>query len=82
MKNVATRVSHCKMQQFLSRSWNFAWLLVGYSLVTCSLRVFCSFMLCCSYSVQLFMAHPIEEDTDLGKNAGVLFERCYLLLDL
>ena len=34
MKNVVTRVTRCKMHQFLTGSWNFAWLLVGYLLVT------------------------------------------------
>ena len=34
MKNVVTRVTRPKMQEFLTGSWNFAWLLVGYSLVT------------------------------------------------
>ena len=34
MKNVVTRVTPCKIQQFPTESWNFAWLLVGYPLVT------------------------------------------------
>ena len=34
MKNVVTRLTRCKMQQFLTEIWNFAWLLVSYSLVT------------------------------------------------
>ena len=34
MKNMVTRVTRCKIQQFLTGSWNFTWLLVGYSLVT------------------------------------------------
>ena len=33
MKNMITRVTRCKMQQSLARSLNFAWLVVGYSLV-------------------------------------------------
>ena len=46
-----------------------SWLLVGYS-----------FNLCCS--MQIFKRYPIKEDTDLDKNAGILFERCYFLLHL
>ena len=46
MKNMVTRVTRCKMQQVLTGSWNFAWLLVGYSLVTRWLLVGYSFMLC------------------------------------
>ena len=34
MKNVVTRVAFRKMRQFLTGSWNFAWLLAGYSMVT------------------------------------------------
>ena len=34
MKNMFTRVTRCKMQQFLTGRWSFAWLLVGYSLFT------------------------------------------------
>ena len=33
MKNMVTRVTHCQMHQFPTGSSNFAWLLVGYSLV-------------------------------------------------
>ena len=39
MKNMITRGIRCKMQQFLTGGWNFAWLLVGYSLVTHRLLV-------------------------------------------
>ena len=34
MKNVVTCFTRCKMYQFLPASWDFAWLLVGYLLVT------------------------------------------------
>ena len=34
MKNAVTRVTRCKMHQFLTGSWNFAWLPGDYSLVT------------------------------------------------
>ena len=34
MENVGARVIRSKMQKFLTGSCNFAWLLVGYSLVT------------------------------------------------
>ena len=34
MKNVVTRVTRCKMHQFVTGSWNFIWLLVAYSLLT------------------------------------------------
>ena len=61
MRNVVTRATRCKMQQFLTESCNFAWLLVGYSLGTCS----------CS----MVTWHPIKEDTDLQKNTGVLLEK-------
>ena len=39
MKNVVTRVTRCKMDQFLTRSWNFTLLLVAYTLGTCWLLV-------------------------------------------
>ena len=48
MKDMITRVIRCKicckircysLQQFLTGGWNFAWLLVGYSLVTHRLLV-------------------------------------------
>ena len=39
MKNVVTCFTRCKMYQFLPGSWDFAWLLVGYLLVTCWLLV-------------------------------------------
>ena len=63
---MVTRVTCCKMKQFLTGSWNFAWLLVAYSLVT--------FMLSCSWSMQLFMRYSIKEDTYLEKNACVFFK--------
>ena len=47
MKIMLTRVTRCKMQQFLTGRWSFEWLLVGYSLVTrsCSAAVVqCSFL--------------------------------------
>ena len=40
MKNVGTRVTRRKMQQFLTRSWNFAGSLIGYLLVTRWLLVY------------------------------------------
>ena len=43
MKNVVTRVTRCKMQQFLTGSWNLAWLLIDYSLVTRWLLVHAAF---------------------------------------
>ena len=64
MKNMVTGVTRCKMQQFLTRTWIFAWLLVGYS-----------FMLCCNCSMRLFMRYPIKEDTNLEKITGALFEK-------
>ena len=42
MKNMVTRVARSKMQQFFTGSWNFAWLLDIYLLVTRWL----SFVLC------------------------------------
>ena len=39
-KNMITRATCCKMEKFLTGSWTFAWLLIGYS-----------FMLCCSCSM-------------------------------
>ena len=59
MKNMVTHVTRCKMQQFLTGGWNFAWSLAGYLLVTCS----------CSTAVVLC---PIKEETDLDKNADAL----------
>ena len=44
-----------------------AGILHAYSLVTCLLLVGCSFMLCCSCSMQLLMRYPVTEDTDLRK---------------
>ena len=71
MKNVVTRVTRCKMHRFPTGSWNFAWLLVGYS-----------FMLCCSCLMQLLIRYPIKEDTDLDKNCSILPERYYFFLHL
>ena len=34
MKNVVARVTRCKIHQLFIGSYNFAWLLVGYSFVT------------------------------------------------
>lgn len=34
MKIVVIIVTRCKMQQFLTVTWNFEWLLVGYLLFT------------------------------------------------
>ena len=31
MENMITRVTRCKTEQFLTGSWTFAWLLIGYS---------------------------------------------------
>ena len=41
MKNI-THVTRWKIEQLLTGSWNFVWLLVGYSLVTCSCSFSCS----------------------------------------
>ena len=73
MKNVGTCVTRCKIQQFLTGSWNFAWLLVGYSLVarSCSAAVF----RCC-------MRYSIKEDTDLDTDSGVLPEEFNFFLHL
>ena len=73
MKNIVTCVTRCKTicNNFLLE----AEISQGYSLVnlSCSAAVVrCSF----------FMRYPIEEETDLDKNAGVLFGRCYLFLHL
>ena len=71
MKNVVTR---CKMQQFLTESWNFAWSLIAYSLVTGWLLIHAL--------LQLFTRFQIKGDNNLDKNAGVLIGRCYFLLPL
>ena len=45
MKNMVTLFTCCKMQQLLTGNWNFAWLLVGYLLVTRWLLVHASLQL-------------------------------------
>ena len=40
MKNVVARVTRCKIHQLFIGSYNFAWLLVGYSFVTRWLLVY------------------------------------------
>ena len=78
MKNMVTRVTRCKVQHFLTGSCNFAWLLVGYSVGT---RWLLDYALLQLFDT-VFMKYPIKRDTDLDKNAGVLFEKCYFLLHL
>ena len=69
MKKMITRVTGCKIKQSLTGSYNFAWLLVGYSFIPCGTSL-----------IHILLRYPIKNDTDLDKNAGVLFERCYFLL--
>ena len=57
-------------------------ILHGYALVSRWLLAGYSFILCCSFSMQLLTRYPLKEDTDLNKNSGILSERCYFFLRL